>query len=279
MPEVDLNVIGQKTDERVFEYDFTDVVLYHLGVGASEKDLALVYEDAPGGLKVLPSFCVAPAIRAFPYLGDDLEWSLMLHGEQTIRLYRPIPPAGKLTQVGECTNIFDKGKGALYQIKVEGKTEEGERLYEAEWAIFYVGAGGFGGDPGPKAARVEPPAGVAPDFSVTDKVADNQAAIYRLSGDLNPLHLDPEAAKRGGFDKPILHGLCTYGFATRAIVSGPLAGDVERLKEFKARFSDPVYPGDTLTTQGWKVAGGYIIQVKAEERVVLTHAMAVVEGM
>jgi acyl dehydratase len=118
---------------------------------------------------------------------------------------------------------------------------------------------------------------VAPDFSISDKVADNQAAIYRLSGDFNPLHLDPEAAKRGGFDKPILHGLCTYGFATRAIVNGLLEGDVERLKEFKARFSDPVYPGDTLTTRGWKVDGGYIIQVKSGERVVLTNAMAVVE--
>ena len=118
---------------------------------------------------------------------------------------------------------------------------------------------------------------MAPDFNISDKVADNQAAIYRLSGDLNPLHLDPEAAKRGGFDKPILHGLCTYGFATRAIVNGPLDGDVERLKEFKARFSDPVYPGDTLTTQGWKVDGGYIIQVKAGERVVLTNAMAVTD--
>ena len=94
---------------------------------------------------------------------------------------------------------------------------------------------------------------------------------------MHKVQQDPEAAKRGGFDQPILHGLCTYGFATRAIVTGPLEGDVERLKEFKARFSDPVYPGDTLTTQGWKVDGGYIIQVKAEERVVLTNAMALVE--
>lgn len=278
MSKVDLSVIGQKTEERVFEYDWSDVVLYNLGVGASEKDLAFVYEDAPGGLKALPSFCVAPALRAFPHLGDDLEWSLMLHGEQTIKLYRPIPTSGKLIQVGVCSDIFDKGKGAVFHIKIKGTTEDGEHVYDAHWAIFYLGAGGFGGDPGPKAEKIEPPAGVTPDFSVSDKVADNQAAIYRLSGDLNPLHLDPEAAKRGGFDQPILHGLCTYGFATRAIVSGPLEGDVDLLKEFRARFSDPVYPGDTLTTQGWRVDGGYIIQVKAEERVVLTNAMAVVEG-
>ena len=278
MSKVDLSVIGQKTEERVFEYDWKNVVLYNLGVGASEKDLEFVYEDAPGGLKALPSFCVSPAIRAFPHLGDDLEWSLMLHGEQTIKLSRPIPPSGKLIQVGECTDIFDKGKGAVFHIKVTGRTEDGEHLYDAQWAIFYVGGGGFGGDPGPKSEKIEPPAGVAPDFSISDKVADNQAAIYRLSGDYNPLHLDPEAAKRGGFDRPILHGLCTYGFATRAIVSGPLDGDVGRLKEFKARFTDPVYPGDTLTTQGWRVDGGYIIEVKAEDRVVLANAMAVVDS-
>jgi acyl dehydratase len=277
MSKVDLSVIGQKTEERVFEYDWKDVILYNLGVGASEKDLSFVYEGAAGGLRVLPSFCVVPAMRAFPYLGDDMEWSLMLHGEQSIKLYHPIPPAGKLIQVGECTDIFDKGKGAVYHAKITGKTEDGKHIYDARWAIFYLGAGGFGGDPGPRAEKIDPPAGASPDFSISDRVADNQAAIYRLSGDYNPLHLDPEAAKRGGFDQPILHGLCTYGFATRAIVNGPLEGDVERLKEFKARFSDSVYPGETLTTLGWKVEGGYIIQVKVEDRVVLTNAMAVVE--
>jgi acyl dehydratase len=278
MSKVDLSVIGKKTEEHVFEYDWSDVILYNLGVGASEKDLAFVFEDAPGGLKVLPSFCVVPAMRAIPHLGDDVDLSLFLHGEQMIKLYRPFPPSGKLIQVGQCTDIFDKGKGAVYHVKIEGRTEDGEHLYDAKWVIFYVGAGGFGGDPGPKAEKIEPPAGAAPDFSFSDTVADNQAAIYRLSGDLNPLHLDPIAAKRGGFDQPILHGLCTYGFATRAIVSGPLEGDVDRLKEFRARFSDPVYPGDSLTTQGWKVDGGFIIRVMAGERVVLTNAMAVVGG-
>jgi acyl dehydratase len=277
MSKVDLSVIGKKTEPRVFEYTWKDVVLYNLGIGASEKDLTFVYENAPGGLKVLPSFCVVPAMRAFPHLGDDMEWSLMLHGEQAIKLSRPIPPQGRLIQVGECTNIFDKGKGAVYHAKITGETEDGVRIYEARWAIFYVGAGGFGGDPGPKAEKIDPPQGVTPDFSISDKVAQNQAAIYRLSGDLNPLHLDPEAAKRGGFDKPILHGLCTYGFATRAIVSGLLEGDVTRLKEFKARFSNPVYMGDTLTTEGWKGGEGYIIQVKTDNGVVLSNAMAIVE--
>jgi acyl dehydratase len=274
MSSVDLSVIGKKTKPVVFEYTWKDVVLYALGVGASADELPFVYENAPHGLKVLPSFCVVPAIRAFPYPGDNIEWSRFLHGEQTIRLSRPFPPEGKTVQVGEVTDIFDKGKGAVYHIQITGHTEDGRHLYDVEWVIFYVGAGGFGGDPGPKSEPLNPPEGVEPDFSLSYKVAENQAVLYRLNGDLNPLHLDPEAAKRGGFDRPVLHGLCTFGFATRAIVNGPLGGDVARLKEFKARFSGVVYPGETLTTQGWKEKGRYIIQAKSDRAVVISNAMA-----
>ncbi|MEJ2247747.1 MAG: MaoC/PaaZ C-terminal domain-containing protein [Acidobacteriota bacterium] len=277
MSKVDLSVIGTKTEPIVFEYAWKDVVLYNIGVGADENDLALVYESAPGGLNVLPSFCVVPAMRAFPFLGDNLEWSLMLHGEQVIRLSQPLAPEGRIIQVGEVLNIYDKGKGAVYRVRIKGRTEKEEDLYEAEWSIFYVGAGGFGGDPGPKAEKVETPAGVQPDFSISEKVAANQAVIYRLSGDPNPLHLDPEAAKRGGFDRPILHGLCTYGFATRVIVNEILGGDVARLKEFSARFSDVVYPGDILMTEGWHSGNGYIIQARTDRAIVLSHARAVIE--
>jgi hypothetical protein len=277
MSKVDLSVIGAKTEPVVFEYTWKDVVLYNIGVGADEKDLAFVYENVPGGLKVLPSFCVVPAIKAFPHLGDDLEWSLMLHGEQMIRLSQPFPPQGRIIQVGEVLNIYDKGKGALYRVRIIGRTQDGKDLYEAEWSIFYLHAGGFGGDPGPRIERIIPPEGTEPNFSITERVADNQAVIYRLSGDYNPLHLDPQAARRGGFDRPILHGLCTYGFATRAIVNELLGGDVARLKEFSARFSDVVYPGDTLTTEGWKSGDGYIIQARTDRSVVLSNARVVVE--
>jgi acyl dehydratase len=215
---------------------------------------------------------VVPAIKAFPDCGPDIEWSLMLHGEMEIRLFRLLPPAGRIIQVGEVTDIFDKGKGAVFHIKITGKTEDGNHLFDAFWVIFYLGAGGFGGDPGAKAEPLEPPEGATPDFSVSQKVCENQAALYRLSGDLNPLHLDPQAAKIGGFERPILHGLCTYGFATRAIVNGPLKGDVSRFKQFKARFSSEVYPGDILTTEGWRTKGGYIIQARTQRALVLTNA-------
>ena len=274
MPEVNLEVIGKKNGPVVFEYTWRDVVLYALGVGAKAEDLHLVYENYPGGLRVLPSFCVVPAMKAFPNPGDEVEWSLFLHGEQRIKLSRPISPEGTLVQVGEIRNIYDKGKGAVYDIIVTGRTEDGGHVYDAEWTIFYLDAGGFGGEPGPKAEKLEPPKGVKPDFSISDRVAENLGALYRLSGDTNPLHLDPEAARRGGFDRPILHGLCTYGFATRAIVEGPLEGDTSRLKEFRARFSNSVYPGDILTTEGWKVNGRYIIQVRRNQDIVMTNAMA-----
>lgn len=277
MPHVDLSVIGAKTKPVVFEYTWKDVVLYNIGVGAGEKDLAFVYENAPGGLKVLPSFCVVPAIKAFPHLGDDIEWSLMLHGEQMIRIFQPLAPEGRITQVGEVLNIYDKGKGAVYRIGIKGRTEDGKDLYEAEWSIFYVNAGGFGGDPGPRVEKVIPPEGTEPNFSITERVAENQAVIYRLSGDTNPLHLDPQAAGRGGFDRPILHGLCTYGFATRAVVNEVLGGDVARLKAFGARFSGVVYPGDTLTIEGWKWGDGYIIQAKTDRSIVLSNARVVIE--
>jgi len=277
MPKVDLSVIGTKTEPIVFDYSWKDVVLYHIGVGADASELSLVYESAPGGLKVLPSFCVVPAMRAFPFLGENLEWSLMLHGEQVIRLSRALAPEGRIIQVGEVLNIYDKGKGAVYRIRIKGWTEKKEDLYEAQWSIFYVGAGGFGGDPGPKTEKVEPPEGVEPEFSISEKVAANQAVIYRLSGDLNPLHLDPQAARRGGFDRPILHGLCTYGFATRVIVNKILGGDVARLQEFSARFSGVVYPGDILTTEGWSSGNGYIIRVRTDRSIVLNNARALIE--
>ncbi len=277
MGKIDLSVIGKKTEPRVFEYTWKDAILYALGVGATADELSFVYENASGGLKVLPSFCVVPAIRAFPNFGEDIEWSRMLHGEHTIRLSQPIPPQGKLIQTGVITDIFDKGKGAVFHAKISGETEDGQHIYDAHWAIFYIGAGGFGGDPGPKTEPLNPPEDVKPDFSISYQAAENQAALYRLSGDLNPLHLDPEAARRGGFDQPILHGLCTYGFATRAIVNELLGGDVARLKGFSARFSDVVYPGDTLTTEGWKSGSGYIIQTRTDRSIVLTNARAVIE--
>jgi acyl dehydratase len=276
MPIADLSVIGKKNDPVVVEYTWKDAVLYALSVGATTEELSLVYEHAADGLKALPSYCVILAGRAFPNVGD-IDWPLFLHGEQRIRLHRRLPAEGKVVLVGEVKNIYDKGKGAVYDIRITGSTEDGELLYEAGYVNFYLGAGGFGGDPGPKAERLDPPEGTAPDFSVTEFVPEAQAALYRLNGDLNPLHIDPVSAQRAGFDRPILHGLCTYGHAVRGVINGGLGGNTDRLKGFDARFSSPVFPGDTLTTEGWQVQGGYIVRVSTHTGPVITNAFAAIE--
>lgn len=281
MSELSLpDLIGRKTEPQVFEYSWKDVVLYALGVGARADQLSNIYEGAAGGLEVLPSYCVIPEMGAMGDLEDSFDKTRMLHGEQLIRLFKPIPPGGKLILQGEVKNIYDKLKAAVIHSGVTARTEDGEKVFETTKVGFYRGGGGFGGDPGPKTERLDPPEGVEPSFSVAYAIPIDQAALYRLNGDYNPLHIDPEFAKLGGFDRPILHGLCTHGYATRAILEGACGGRASALREFKARFSDVVYPGDTLTTRGWRENDSrYVIQVSTERGVVISSAYAIVDGV
>jgi acyl dehydratase len=274
----DSSLIGKRTNPTVFEYTWRDVVLYALSVGAQADELQFIYEAFPQGLKVIPSFCVIPAMKAFLDLGKDIDKSRTLHAEQTIRLSRLIPPEGKIIQVAEVSNIFDKGKFAVYVIKVIGYTEDGDPLYETEWVIFHLGEGNFGGRRGPTSEQVQPPQGVCADFSVSYQVPESQAALYRLNGDYNFLHIDPEVAMRNGLERPILQGLCTFGYATRALVKGACGGDVARLKSFKARFTRHVYPGSILKTEGWKHGDRCIIQVSTNHEVVIGNSYAEIAG-
>jgi len=276
MQKPDLDIVGRVHGPVVFDYSCKDVILYALGVGAGPDDLSLIYEEAPGGLRVLPSFCLVPAMQMLLQLAEGVYWPRFIHAEQVIRVPRPLPPEGRLIQQGQVKAIYDRGKAAIYKVEINGNLENGAPAYQTQWTIFYLGAGGFGGEPGPKGEEVESPPGAEPNFALTDRVATNQAALYRLSGDLNPLHIDPAAAKRSGFDKPILHGLCTYGFAVRSVVMGPLQGKVDRLREFRARFSAPVHAGDTLTTNGWAWRGGYLIQMESQNGTVLNNGLALV---
>jgi len=275
---INLNVIGQSR-ESVFEYNWKDAVLYALGIGAQTSELPFLYERTQGGVKVFPSYAVIAADGAAPFdkLGN-VEWAKLIHGEQYIKLYRPFPPQGKITRKGTITNIYDKGKNAIIHSVRQGFDEKGEHIFDAKWVHVLLDAGGFGGESGPKTQSLKPPEGVKPDFSISYKTTENQAAIYRLNGDLNPLHLDPSYAKLSGrFKEPILHGLCTYGFAARAVLYGACEGDVNRFKEFSARFSSPVYPGETITTEGWKVDDRYIIQANTGENIVISNGYAIVE--
>lgn len=277
---IDLNLIGKTYGPLPFEYTWKDVVRYALSIGAQTDELPFIYENTKGGLRVFPSFVTVMGNHLFAELFKDVEvdFSKFIHGQEAIKLYRLIPAEGKTFVQGEITKIYDKIKGALIIWRMKITSETGEPLGEAEHGVFYVGAGGFGGDPGPKTETFEPPEGAQPNFATSYCIPENQAALYRLNGDLNPLHLDPDFARMGGFPRPILHGLCTYGYAARAIVLSACDGDPARLKEFRARFSGVVYPGDTLVTEGWRdQSGSYIVRSRTDRGVVLSHAYAEID--
>jgi acyl dehydratase len=276
----ELNLLGKKHGPIPFEYTWKDVVRYALSIGAQTDELPFIYENAKGGLKVFPGFVTVMGSYLFAELFKDVQvdFSRFIHGEECIKLYGSIPPEGKTFVEGEITNIYDKVKGAVIVWRMKVTTEKAQTLAEVEHSIFYVGAGGFGGDPGPKVEALEPPEGVEPSFSTSYYIPENQAALYRLNGDLNPLHLDPDFAKMGGYPRPILHGLCTYGYAARAVVLSVCNGDPTPFREFRARFSGVVYPGDTLVTEGWRDKGGrYLMRSRTDRGVVLSHAYAIIE--
>jgi acyl dehydratase len=273
---LNLDLVGQSTEPLTHEYEWRDVVLYALGVGATADELDYVYEGR--GPVVLPTFAVVPAFSSLldtcGKLGADL--LKVLHGEQTIALHRPIPPSGAFRTTATVKGIYDKGKGALAVIEMKTTDAQGEPVFDNVASIFVRGEGGFGGDRGPAAEQLAPPEGTSPAFSITCPTSPSQGALYRLSGDYNPLHIDPGFAGKAGFDKPILHGLCTYGFAGRAIVAGACGGDATKLKGLSARFTGVVYPGETLTTSGWRLDDGrYVIETTTQDgRTVLGNAVA-----
>ena len=201
--------------------------------------------------------------------------AMLLHAGQKIVLHKEIPTGGKATTVAKISNVYDTGKHSILYVDTETKDENDDLLFGTTFSLLTRGDGGFGGEK-PPAAVNKPPEGKEPDFRDEIVTLKNQNLIYRLSGDINPLHVDPEFAKLAGYDTPILHGLCTYGFAGRAILRNVCDNDPRRFKSFEVRFSNVVYPGDTIITEGWKVGGGrYIIQTKNQEgKVVLSNAAA-----
>jgi acyl dehydratase len=252
-------------------WDHKDVQLYHLGIGAGipatdPDELRYTLESR---LHVLPSFATVagagkPGVTSgLSMPGIEVDLARVLHGGQSLVLHRPIPATGTATATNRIAAVYDKGKAAVLVLRTEVGDAEGP-LWTNDAQIFIRGEGGWGGDRGPS-ARLDPPAG-EPDRVVERHVREDQALLYRLSGDWNPLHADPEFAKLAGFDRPILHGLCTYGMTLKAVVGTLLGGDVARVRSYTTRFAGVVYPGETLRIRMWRLGGEVRVAVSAIER-------------
>ena len=262
---IDLSFVGKPLKSVSHSYTERDVMLYALGVGCGTDDLAFTYE---GDLKVLPTFAVVPSFPAMLTFGHVMQVNpvMVLHGEQKIQIMAPIPTHGTITTTPTITAVYDKIKSAVLVVETDSKDDKGTLLFRNTSAIFVRGEGGFGGERGPSGPRNVPP-DRAPDHSIAYQTLPNQALIYRLSGDMNPLHADPNFAAMGGFSKPILHGLCTYGHAGRAVLAAFCDNDPARFKSFEVRFAGVVYPGETIVVDMWKTAPGTVlVSAKTAER-------------
>ncbi|MEU8847291.1 MaoC/PaaZ C-terminal domain-containing protein [Streptomyces sp. NPDC048564] len=254
-----------------------DVQLYHLGIGAAANPDRRSPATDPDELRytlesrlhVLPSFATVAGsgspgvISGLSMPGIEVDLARVLHGGQSLKIHRPIPAAGTATATNRIAALYDKVKAAVLVLRTEVADAEGP-LWTNDAQIFIRGEGGWGGDRGPS-ARLEPPEG-APARTVGRPIREDQALLYRLSGDWNPLHADPEFAKVAGFERPILHGLCTYGMTLKAVVDTLLGGDVTRVRSYDTRFAGVVYPGETLRIRMWPGAGTVRVAVSAVER-------------
>ncbi|MFL5357382.1 SDR family NAD(P)-dependent oxidoreductase [Archangium sp.] len=278
--------LGYQFPETTSSYDERDLSLYALGVGAARdpldtKELQYVYELHGEGFRPLPTYGVIPALNSVLKMTAEgkqapgLNYGLdrVLHGEQYTELLRPLPTKASLRHKGRIKDIFDKGKNALVVTEVTSyDAQTGEPLVRNEITTFVRGAGGWGGDRGPSTDVVPPQR--EPDAVITEKTHENQALLYRLSGDWNPLHADPGFARNFGFQKPILHGLCTFGYVGRHVIKAFAGGDPRLFKSIRVRFADSVLPGETLRTEMWKEGERVILRCKVVERdkVVISNA-------
>ena len=250
--------VGATSDPVERSWDSKDALLYAVGVGAGWpdplQDLQFTTENSKGiDQQVLPTFAViigSGGVGALRMIGP-FNPAMLVHGEQGVRIHNPIPVSGTVKVGGKVTGIYDKGSGAVVVIEADGAdAATGQPMFTTTTSLFIRGEGGWGGDRGPGSDRNVAPER-APDHEVVMTTKPDQALVYRLSGDRNPLHADPTFAAKGGFDRPILHGLCTYGFTARALMGELCGNDPARFVSMDGRFSKPVYPGDALTVTMW----------------------------
>jgi len=261
--------VGAQLPDRTFTWDSNDVLLYHLAIGAGSHpgdhlspDALRWTVDGPG-LQVLPSFgIVAPTFHETdpPPLdlpGCDISLAQVVHGSQSVAVAAPIPTAGSATLRTRISEVWDKGRAAVIWQEGVATSDTGEELWTTRSSIFVRGEGGWGGDRG--SSRSVPVPDRTPDTDTAYDVTPQQALLYRLCGDRNPLHADPDFAKAAGFPAPILHGLCSYGIVLRTVTEDLLGGDASRVASFSARFAGVVFPGETIRVRAWGEDVGIVV--------------------
>jgi acyl dehydratase len=248
---IDLSSVGKRVASPPKRYDWRDVALYALALGAGENDLPFLLNPSP---KVLPTYGVLPAFEpmfeAAKATGADLVQ--LLHTSQRTELVRPWPAEGEMQTYATIRGCWDMKVGALLIVDTETEVN-GELATRTSWQLLLRGAGGFGGERPPAGLRTRAPKDKSPDFEAEVPTSRNQALLYRLTGDVNPIHSHPEVAKMAGFDRPILHGLCTYGVAGRMALKHLAGDEPARFKALETKFSKVVMPGDTLIVRGYKL--------------------------
>lgn len=271
---IDLDrALGAEIEGSGYSWTENDVILYNLALGAGvpptdARELGYTYE---GDLRAIPTFGTIPPFELFMegmmnVDGLDISLAQVLHGEQHLTVHGHIPTSGTVMQKGSLLEIYDKGSGALVVFEVVSTLEKtGEPLFTNRSSIFVRGEGGFGGDRGGGEVIGRPE--TDPDRTVRSPTLPQQALLYRLaSGDRNPLHADPGFAAFAGYERPILHGLCTFGIVGKAVVDHALGGDCERMGSFGARFSGHVFPGETIVTQIWDAGEAVYVEASTAER-------------
>lgn len=256
------DAVGSKTEPREISWTSTEALLYAVGVGAGTSELAYTTENTNGvPQQALPTFPVVIGSSSGGGMGSlmakigTFNLAMLVHGQQSVTLHRPLPAEGSGIAQTEITAMYDKGKAAVVVMANQVTLPTGEPLYTTTMSAFIRGEGGWGGDRGPSGPQNEPPA-ADPDHVVDYQTSPGQALVYRLSGDRNPLHSDPSFAAMGGFDRPILHGLCTYGFTGRALLHSLCDGESSRFAHMEGRFASPVLPGEALTIRIWRTGDG-----------------------
>ncbi|MEV6795568.1 MaoC/PaaZ C-terminal domain-containing protein [Streptomyces sp. NPDC051320] len=270
MPMDAARAVAAEPRSREITWDHKDIQLYHLGIGAglAATDPDELRYTLESRLQVLPSFATVAGgemalTTGLSAPGIEVDLAKVLHGGQTLTLHRPLPVRGSAVSTSRVLAVYDKGSAAVIVQRSEVADHSGP-LWTSDSQIFVRGAGGFGGERGPSVRSALPDR--EPDRTELRPVRPDQALLYRLSGDWNPLHADPDFAERAGFDRPILHGLCSYGITLKAVVDTFLRGDVARVDSYRTRFAGVVFPGETLRLRMWQSPGRVEVAVSAVER-------------